>query len=128
MTVGDSDALEVSDQAVRAEIAGQLAYSGDAGTGDRLVAVLAHLPEGVRAFALGHCAFTAAGQEAPRRASDRVRVSVPAGSTESAIRRAVAHAWLGHRTAEAARTDPVEDEAVADLVAQWEFTGPGADA
>jgi hypothetical protein len=122
---------DVSDEAARAEIAGRLAYSGsDIDTQERLVAVLVHLPEAVREFALERCSFASVSGDTPQGASesDRVLVVIEDGVDESGIRYAVGHAWLGRDTGGPSESVAVEEHAIRELVAQWEFTGPGADS
>ena len=129
-----SDAIpgpDVSDEAVRAEIAGRLDYSGsDTETEERIVEVLVHLPEGVRTFSLERCRFASDSHDARKgvAGSDRVLVLVQDGLDESAIRHAIAHAWLGHDAAGLDQAVAVGEDEVRELVAQWEFTGLGADS
>ena len=129
--MGSDDLPELSDEEVIAEIAGRLEYlGGDTETEERVVAVLLHLPEGVRTFALEKCRFASASDFGQQGASGsgRVLVSVEDGLDESAIRHAIAHAWLGHGAGGSGRSSGVDDVEARELVAQWEFTGPGADA
>jgi hypothetical protein len=121
----------LSDEAVRADIVSRLEYpGGDSDTEESLVRVLVHLPEGVRTFALERCSFVSASSGGPQPAasSDRVSVVIEEGLDESAIKRAVAHAWLDQDTGGSDSAVAVEADAIRELVAQWEFTGPGADA
>lgn len=127
-----SDELpELSDEEVKAEVADRLDYSGsDTVTEQRVLSVLVHLPEGVRTFALERCRFASVSDDGQQGsvASDRVLVLVQDGLDESAIRHAVAHAWLGHDLSGHGHSVAVEEDDVRELVAQWEFAGPGADA
>jgi hypothetical protein len=129
-----SDAIpapDVSDEAVRADIAGRLDSSGsDTETEERIVEVLVHLPEGVRTFSLERCRFASDSHDDRKGAagSDRVLVLVQDGLDEAAIRHAIAHAWLGHDAAGLDQAVAVGEDEVRELVAQWEFTGLGADS
>jgi hypothetical protein len=105
---------DVSDEAARADIA------GGAGSPSR----------GRPEFALERCSFASVSGDTPQGASesDRVLVVIEDGVDESGIRYAVGHAWLGRDTGGPSESVAVEEHAIRELVAQWEFTGPGADS
>jgi len=110
------------------QIIGRLDYQGDDATQDTLAAALIRLPEGVRTFALDRCSFVAVADTTDNgfaNRSDRYHVVLRVGTDEAGVKRAVAEAWLNQDT-EHTTEDNRPD--VDELVAQWEFTGPGADA
>ena len=112
-----------------AEIIGRLDYEGDDSTRATLVAALVRLPEGVRTFALDRCSFAAVpettGSSSIER-PDRHHVVLHVGLDEAAVKRAIAEAWLNQDSSQDATADNQVE--VDELVAQWEFTGPGGDA
>src|SRR4051812_19210513 len=111
-----------------ARIIGRLDYEGDDTTQKTLLAALLRLPEGVRTFALDRCSFIALTDAAGKNSTkppDRHHVVLQAGIGDHGVKRAIAEAWLSQDAEDTTEDDRVE---VDELVADWEFTGPGADA
>jgi hypothetical protein len=115
-----------SDDELRSTIADQLDYSGEAAARETVVSTLARLPEDVRAFAVGRCRFTTSDVEPePAPESDQWLVTLPDRPDAAAVARGIAHAWLDYGARGLGATS---EEEADDLVARWEFTGPGNDA
>jgi hypothetical protein len=119
----------------RASVLAALDYTGgDGATEQLIVSALLRLPEDVRTFATERCRFVSAGDRSDAGnagPSDPWRVELDDGLDEAslahAVATAVARAWLSHDGDQGDETD--QDEAqVRELVAGWEFTGPGTDA
>ena len=123
-----------------------LAYFGADGQLERvLVDTIARLPEDVRQFALDHCRFLSVGRvshgmvfrgsigvDYVTKRSDAVWLvllfeDVGEDDIHCMVAHEIAHAWLGHSALDP--NVPKDAEIVtANLVAEWGFTGLGADA
>jgi hypothetical protein len=123
----DESALTYDDPA---QVVAQLDYTGDEATKDTLIASLMRLPEGVRVFALDRCHFVAAahasGDRSLASSSGRHRILLQQGVDDAGVMRAIGEVWLNQHSATGQAPDAEND--VDELVAQWQFTGPGGDA
>jgi len=116
--------------AERARVVAGLRYRGGDATKELLLSTLLRLPEDVQTFAVTRCRFVVAADPADDETGDaeeRHRVVLWDGMDDSDVLEGIARVWLGHDRTSDAPDDESRAE-LSDLVAQWQFTGPGGDA